>query len=145
MRCCNLQKWTNLLRIARLWPNIERLAIAENAIGHLAVPNTQQIFKKLRFLDLNGNPLSSFDEILKLGNVPTLEILYCISNGIAEIVLPACAANEHLEIFECLRELNIQENDFVDQVRKNTFLFVQYGTLMNFNLILLCYSDGCIQ
>lgn len=116
LRCCNLQKWANLLYIARLWPNIERIAIAENCISVLSAPNTEQVLKQLRVLDLNGNPLISFDEILKLGNLRTLETLYCISNHIVEVVLPHCASNEHVVIFENLKEINIQANDIDNQV-----------------------------
>lgn len=102
--------------IARLWPNIEKLAIAENSISNLTTPDTNVIFKNLRFLDLKGNPLNHFNEILKLGNVRTLETLYCISNHIEKILLPDCPPDERLLIFPNLTEINIQENYIEDQV-----------------------------
>lgn len=116
LRRCNLRQWANVLQIARLWPNIESLALADNSIASLTVPDTTVVFKNLRFLDLKGNPLNSFNEILKLGHIDTLETLFCISNHIEKIVLPDCAANERLDIFKNLKELNIQENHIDDQV-----------------------------
>lgn len=118
LRRCNIRQWTNLLHIARLWPNIEQLSIAENSIGNLSVPDTNRVFKNIKFLDLKGNPLNYFNEILKLGNLKTLKILYCISNHIETIQLPDCASDERLHIFEQLAEINLQGNFLVDQVHE---------------------------
>lgn len=116
LRRCNLRQWATVLYIARLWPNIERLALAENSIANLSVPNTQMVFKNLRFLDLKENPLNSFNEVIKLSNVRTLETLLCIGNHIEKVLLPECLPTERLTIFENLKELNMQENQIEDQV-----------------------------
>lgn len=115
LRRCNLRQWSNVMHIARLWPNIEQLSIAENSISFLQQPDTAQIFRNLKFLDLKGNPLNYFSEVIKLGNIKTLQTLYCIATHIETIQLPNCAWNEHLEMFPNLEELNLNDNHLTNQ------------------------------
>lgn len=103
------------MHIARLWPDIEQLSVAENSISHLQQPDTTNIFRNLKFLDLKGNPLNYFNEIIKLGNIKTLQTLYCIATHIETIQLPDCAWNEHLAIFPALDELNLNDNFLTNQ------------------------------
>lgn len=103
------------MHIAQLWPNIERLSIAENSISSLAQPDTTKIFRNLEFLDLKGNPLNYFNEVLKLSNIETLQVLYCISNHIETIQLPNCDWDKYLDIFGSLQELNLNGNHLVNQ------------------------------
>lgn len=116
LRRCNIRQWSNVLHIAQLWPNIEQISIAENSISSLSVPDTSQIFKTLKFLDVKGNPLNYFNEILKLGNLKSLQIIYCISNHIESIQLPDCEPTERLTILNDLIELNLHGNYIVDQI-----------------------------
>lgn len=115
LRRCNIRQWSNVLHVARLWPNIEQLSIAENSIGSLSVPDTSTVFKSIKFLDLKGNPLNYFSDVLKLGTLSTLQILYCISNHIESIRLPDCDPDKRLDIFTGLTELNLHGNFIVDQ------------------------------
>lgn len=115
LRRCNLRQWSNLMHIARLWPDIEQISVAENSISFLQPPDTTKIFRNLKFLDLKGNPLNYFNEIVKLGNIKTLQILYCIATHIETIQLPDCAWNEYLEIFPNLEELNLNDNHLINQ------------------------------
>lgn len=116
LRRCHIRQWSTLIHIARLWPNIEKLAIAENSITYLTTPDINQIFRNLRFLDLKGNPLNNFTEVLKLGNIKTLETLYCIFNHFEKISLPDCLPDAYLDIFPNLIEINLQENHIIDQL-----------------------------
>lgn len=115
LRRCNLRQWSNVMHVARLWPDIEQLSIAENSISFLQRPDTTKIFRKLKFLDLKGNPLNYFNEVIKLGNLKTLQTLYCIATHIETIQLPNCAWNECLDIFPNLEELNLNDNYLVNQ------------------------------
>lgn len=115
MRRCNLRQWSNVMHIARLWPDIEQIGIAENSISFLQQPDTTKIFRNLKFLDLKGNPLNYFSEIIKLGNIKTLQTLYCIATHIETIQLPDCAWNEYLDIFPNLEELNLNDNHLINQ------------------------------
>lgn len=115
LRRCNLRQWSNVMHIARMWPDIEQLSIAENSISFLQPPDTTKIFRNLKFLDLKGNPLNYFSEIIKLGNIETLQTLYCIATHIETIQLPNCDWNKYLEIFPNLEELNLNDNHLVNQ------------------------------
>lgn len=103
------------MHVARLWPDIEQLSLAENSISCLQQPNTSVIFRQLKFLDLKGNPLNYFTEVTKLGNIKTLEVLYCIANHIESVRLPACEWNESTGLFPALVEINLNDNHLVDQ------------------------------
>lgn len=137
LRRCNIRQWSNVLHLARLWPNVEQLSIAENSISTLSTPNREQVFKSLKFLDLKGNPLNYFSEVLKLGNLCTLQVLYCISNHIEYIQLPECDPDKCLDIFESLYELNLQENLIVDQ----TMMFNELDKLPALQQLTVSYSD----
>lgn len=114
LRRCNLRQWATVMHIARLWPNVQQLSLAENSIGFLQQPDTSIIFRQLKFLDLKGNPINYFTEMIKLGNIETLETLYCIANHLDSVKLPPCAWNEHTNIFPALVELNLSDNHLTD-------------------------------
>lgn len=138
LRRCNLRQWSNVMHIARLWPDIEQLSIAENSISHLQQPDTTKIFRNLKFLDLKGNPLNYFTEIVKLGNVRTLQTLYCIATHIETIQLAACAWDEGVDCFENLEELNISDNYFTNQ----TQLFNEFDKFKRLSNLSLTISDN---
>lgn len=138
LRRCNLRQWSNVMHIARLWPDIEQLSIAENSISHLQQPDTTTIFRNLKFLDLKGNPLNYFTEILKLGNVRTLKTLYCIATHIETIQLADCASDEYLDAFECLEELNLNDNYLTNQ----TMLFNELDKLRTLSNLSITISDN---
>lgn len=60
--------------ICHLVPNLERLDLWENQITKLTTPSLQS-FQSLQYLDLSKNPIESWQEILKLGNLPKLKSL----------------------------------------------------------------------
>lgn len=117
LRRCNIRQWSSILHIARLWPDIEQLSIAENSISSLSAPDTSEVFRSIKFLDLKGNPLNYFSEVMKLGNLSTLQILYSISNHIESVQLPACDTDKRLDDFRDLVELNLHGNFIIDQTK----------------------------
>lgn len=138
LRRCNLRQWSNVMHIARLWPNIEQLSIAENSISHLQQPDTTKIFRNLKFLDLKGNPLNYFTEIQKLGNIRTLQTLYCIATHIETIQLADCAWDASLDVFESLEELNLNDNYLTNQ----TILFNELDKLRSLSNLSITISDN---
>lgn len=139
LRRCNLRQWSNVMHIARLWPDIEQLSIAENSISHLQQPDTTKVFRNLKFLDLKGNPLNYFTEILKLSNVRTLRTLYCIATHIETIQLGDCAWDECLnDCFENLEELNLNDNYLTNQ----PMLFNELDKLRALSNLSLTISDN---
>lgn len=127
------------MHIAKLWPDIEQLSIAENSISFLHQPDTTKIFRNLKFLDLKGNPLNYFSEVIKLGNVKTLQTLYCIATHIETIQLPDCVEwNEHLDIFPNLEELNLNDNHLINQ----SMIFNELDKLPSLSNLSITISDN---
>lgn len=121
-----------------MWPDIEQLSIAENSISFLQPPDTTKIFRNLKFLDLKGNPLNYFSEIIKLGNIKTLQTLYCIATHIETIQLPSCDWNEYLNIFPNLEELNLNDNHLVNQ----TMIFNELDKMPALSILSITISDN---
>lgn len=138
LRRCNLRQWSNVTQIAQLWPDIEQLSIAENSISFLQPPDLTKIFRNLKFLDLKGNPLNYFNEIVKLGNIKTLQTLYCIATHIEQIQLPNCAWDAYLDIFPNLEEINLNDNYMSNQ----TLLFNELDKLPALTNISLTIADN---
>lgn len=126
------------MHISRLWPDIEQLSIAENSISSLQQPDTTNIFRKLKFLDLKGNPLNYFNEIIKLGNIETLQTLYCIATHIETIQLPGCGWDEYLNMFPNLEELNLNDNHLINQA----MLFNELDKLPTLSSLSITISDN---
>ncbi|CAD7011300.1 unnamed protein product [Ceratitis capitata] len=110
LRNCGYNRWGNVTQTAKLWPNIEVLALQENPLTELDVVNCKEIFKNLKELDLHRTKIMDFDQICKLGNICTLKSLNLMENGIEEIKLPDCEPREKLKIFVALEQLNLLYN-----------------------------------
>uniref|UniRef100_A0A1B0DGZ3 Tubulin-specific chaperone E n=1 Tax=Phlebotomus papatasi TaxID=29031 RepID=A0A1B0DGZ3_PHLPP len=113
---CGLNSFKDILQTARLFPWIEYLSLQNNNISTLAVPDCNLVFKNLLNLDLHMNKLSNFDEILKLGNIQSLEVLLLMHNGLRRIHLPDCEPTQHLDIFPNLLEINLKNNPIENEV-----------------------------
>nr|XP_014100029.1 tubulin-specific chaperone E isoform X2 [Bactrocera oleae]XP_036230977.1 tubulin-specific chaperone E isoform X2 [Bactrocera oleae] len=110
LRNCGYNDWAKVIQTAKLWPQIEVLALQENPLTELAEINSNEVFKALRELDLHRTKIMDFDQVCKLGNIRTLKTLNLMENGIEEIKLPDCEPNAKLHIFEALEQLNLLYN-----------------------------------
>lgn len=126
LRDCGLSSWPSVLRLARMWPAIRDVSLQENGIAELpaavdvvpAVDDAQPpCFGQLESLDLSGNEIVDFAEIINLGRLHTLRALNVAENRIATVQLPDCEADEYLDIFGGLVEINLKENPIADDVR----------------------------
>ncbi|GAB0088706.1 Tubulin-specific chaperone E [Sergentomyia squamirostris] len=113
---CGLSCFKDILHIARLFPYIESLSLQNNNISTLTVPDCDVVFKNLHKLDLHKNNLSSFQEILKLGQIESLEVLLLMVNGIRSIKLPDCEPSEYLDMFRNLLEINLRDNPIENEI-----------------------------
>ncbi|XP_055695398.1 tubulin-specific chaperone E [Lutzomyia longipalpis] len=113
---CGLSSFEDILHIAKLFPWIESLSLQKNNISQLIAPDCDVVFKNLHYLDLHKNNLSSFDEILKLGNIVNLKVLLLMQNGLQRINLPDCEATEYVEIFPNLMEINLRDNPIENEI-----------------------------
>ncbi|XP_066906303.1 tubulin-specific chaperone E [Halyomorpha halys] len=78
--------WEDILNCAVMWPNIERFQISFNKITSLSIPPSG-ILQNLKILNIEGNNISHWSEIEKLGTLPRLEILNASNTGITHISL----------------------------------------------------------
>lgn len=51
-----------------MWPYIQELCVLDNNISQLEVPN-YPVFSNLHILNLDNNPICSWKEVCKLGNL----------------------------------------------------------------------------
>lgn len=79
--------WEDILNCAVMWPNIERFQISFNKITSISTP-PPGILHNLKILNIEGNNVSHWSEIEKLGTLPRLEILNVSNTGLTHISLP---------------------------------------------------------
>lgn len=106
--CGNMHlNWSDLVKISICFPNIEELRVPFNAISDLSTPEDHN-FKKLKYVDLEGNNIWNWSEVNKLAVIKTLEHLILENVNLNNIFfeshnIPVCE-------FENLQTLNINHN-----------------------------------
>lgn len=110
LRNCNYN-WSEILHIARLWPNVKSLSLQDNNLKYISkISNQKAAFKYLEKLDLQGNNLEEFENVLNLGNIRTLKELHLAGNKLRHVKLPSCEYNDKLTVFYELMTLNLRDN-----------------------------------
>ncbi|KYN44335.1 Tubulin-specific chaperone E [Trachymyrmex septentrionalis] len=101
--------WFDIRQCIFMFPLIEELSVSFNivmTIDDMTCANTNLM--KIVTLILEGNLISSWDEILKLGSLPCLEYLNLNLNKIDRIRFPS--STDKTALFPILRQLHISEN-----------------------------------
>lgn len=115
LRNCGIDDWSQVVQIARLWPNIESLSLQDNRLRTIEkLSNQKEIFLKLESLDLLGNELENFDDVCHLGHLKTLKELLMSGNKFKKVRLPECSFAEKLDIFVALEAINLRDNPIED-------------------------------
>lgn len=114
---CGLSNWSDLLHTAQLWPQIKGISVKENNIKQLVEADSSKIFRQLKVLYLNDNCIDNFEEIVKLGNIATLQEMILIKNQFPEIRLPECSAKEKVQLFLGMESLNIRGCVLLDEAK----------------------------
>lgn len=105
-----MYNWFQILKCSEYFLNVQALQVQYNKIDILEVPN-QKIFSNLLMLDLEGNPVKSWDEINKVGKVVTLETLNVSNCGIKEVYFPILESSSGLtHLFVNLKNLILTGN-----------------------------------
>ncbi|KAL4703945.1 hypothetical protein ACJJTC_009550 [Scirpophaga incertulas] len=103
-------EWRDILTLSHLWPNLKELIAAYNRINIITPPVT---FRSLTTLRLDGNPIDSCSEILKLGKLKCLKVL-----SLNDCLLQEIRFNEDpeskLDAFENLEVLFLNRNRIND-------------------------------
>lgn len=98
-------KWTDVLNLSWIFPNVNELRVTSNRISNLDTP--ENCFQSLKLLDLEGNGLHDWNEICKLSTLPTLEHLNLENTGIKTIRLSS-------NMFKAIMKLVLSGNSIED-------------------------------
>ncbi|XP_013785307.1 tubulin-specific chaperone E-like [Limulus polyphemus] len=101
--------WEQVLTCSKMWPQIERLELWKNEISLLSTPDSNTLLS-LRYLSLEDNPLYSWQEVCKLGNLPRLEVLCLGNTTLSNIQFPGVKPNQKTDLFPVLQCLMITHN-----------------------------------
>ncbi|XP_019631019.1 PREDICTED: tubulin-specific chaperone E-like [Branchiostoma belcheri] len=97
-----------LLRCSTMWPALRELHICFNSITVLDSLGTQ--FPALTLLNLEGNLLQDWEEVLKLGDMKSLETLIVNDTGLTRIAFKDTGVGEKSGLFPNLKSLSISRN-----------------------------------
>ncbi|XP_052872853.1 tubulin-specific chaperone E [Anopheles cruzii] len=117
LKNCALGSWSEVVRLARLWPAIEYLSVEQNGIA--AVDDEAPYIvalSRVKLLDLQNNSIADVESLQNLGRLPALEELQLNGNGLREVRFAEdCPHNEKVELFRHLRTLYLRNNPLQDQ------------------------------
>ena len=109
-----MYSWFQVLECSNFFLNIQALQVQFNNIVTLETPN-EKIFSNLCMLDLEGNPIKSWNEINKIGYIKTLETLNISQCGIDNIYLPVNTDSSQVtDLFKNLKNLILNGNNIND-------------------------------
>lgn len=106
--------WSDIERCILMFPAIRELSVSFNVIERLNVPLEHSNLANISRLTLEGNLLSQWEEVLKLGRLMSLEYLNINGNKIESIKFPTVKSSEKTSLFPALRQLHISENSISD-------------------------------
>ncbi|CAL1527789.1 unnamed protein product, partial [Lymnaea stagnalis] len=104
--------WKEVLTCCSMFPSLEMVNVSFNNISQLA--DASHVLKRLRTLNLMTNKLSDWEEVLKLGSLPSLETLIISENEIKTIYFPDCSPTEKTSVFKKLKSLIVKRNAILE-------------------------------
>lgn len=99
--------WTDTVKLTTCFPNVEELRVPFNDIGSLSTPEDRN-FKRLKYLDLEGNNIGKWTEVNKLAVIETLEHLNLENINLENIFFESHSIP--VPEFTNLQMLNINDN-----------------------------------
>ncbi|XP_012522074.1 tubulin-specific chaperone E isoform X2 [Monomorium pharaonis] len=102
--------WSDIRQCISMFPSIAELSVSFNIITTIEDIKANNNLMQIVTLILEGNLISSWDEILKLGSLPCLEYLNLNLNKIDRIRFPSSTSTDKTALFPMLRQLHISEN-----------------------------------
>ncbi|KAL6439102.1 hypothetical protein ACFW04_003814 [Cataglyphis niger] len=102
--------WSDIQQCISMFSSVEELSVSFNIVTTIEETIINTNLMKITTLILEGNLISNWDEILKLGSLPCLEYLNLNSNKIDKIRFPSLTSMDKTGLFSSLRHLNISEN-----------------------------------
>ncbi|GBP06342.1 Tubulin-specific chaperone E [Eumeta japonica] len=105
-------EWEDILSLSHLWPEIKEIVAAYNNVKTIIPPKLT--LYNLTTLRLDGNPISDWAEIMKLGRIGNLKTLSLNDCEIQRIRFNDNQDNTKLDIFERLETLFLNRNKVDD-------------------------------
>lgn len=110
--CANMKlTWADVLKLSKIFPNVEEFRVPSNNITDIQIPNGN-MFKHLKLLDLENNPIGHWTLINNLGNLPQLEQLIVEDCNLEDIRFNA--EEKMLKQFCNLSKLVLNRNNIKD-------------------------------
>ncbi|KAK6632446.1 hypothetical protein RUM44_007488 [Polyplax serrata] len=103
-----MYSWSEILKCSELFLNIKALQVQYNKIDIIEAPS-EKLFRNLLMLDLEGNPITSWEEINNLGGLHTLETLNVSCCGLKGVLFPN--STSPLNLFKNLKNLMLTGNE----------------------------------
>jgi len=113
--------WKDLKWLSQVFPNINELRANNNDITDLTT-DTPNHFNNLELLDLEGNMIGSWEEVLKLRHIPTLQELSLDSVGLEVVNFHTDAPK--VDYFHHLTKLCLSNNNIKEVFREGCNLKV---------------------
>ncbi|XP_019872154.1 tubulin-specific chaperone E isoform X2 [Aethina tumida] len=101
-------KWSDVLKLSTVFPNVEELRVPYNDITVLCIPKNTTLIN-LKMLDLEGNSIEHWSEIMKLSIIGTLQQL-----NLENINLKSIEIDKTDNIFINLIKINLSNNDIMN-------------------------------
>ncbi|CAK9804115.1 Tubulin-specific chaperone E [Anthophora quadrimaculata] len=102
--------WFDIQRCMCIFPSLQEISVSFNIVNIIQKPLEDDNLMKLCKLTLEGNLISSWDEILKLGALSCLEYLNLNSNKIEKIRFPSVEPTAKTSAFPNLQQLHLSHN-----------------------------------
>ncbi|KAF7993113.1 hypothetical protein HCN44_005894 [Aphidius gifuensis] len=102
--------WRDIQLVTSIFPSLKTLSVPFNKIDFLEKPISDTSLEKIVDLTLEGNSISSWNEVLKLGHLSCLENLNVNSNKIEKIRFTTLDDKMKTDEFSGLRNLHLSNN-----------------------------------
>lgn len=106
-------EWSDVMTLSYLWPNVNEIIAAFNCIRKISVPDFTRTLSSLTILRLDGNPIDSWYDVLKLGTLKGLKVLSLNDCFIEEIRFND-GPEDKVDVFENLEVLFLNRNRIKD-------------------------------
>lgn len=113
--------WADVIKLSTCFPNVEELRVPFNDISNLSTRQDHN-FRRLTYLDLEGNNIGKWIEVNKLAVIETLEHLILENVNLEHILFES--HNIPVPEFTNLQMLNINDNR-ISEVKYNFLSFAE--------------------
>lgn len=103
--------WLEIEQCMCMFSALQELSVSFNFVSTIQKPPKDSNLSRICKLTLEGNLISSWDEVLKLGSLACLEYLNLNSNRLDKIEFPSDKPTSKTTVFPALRQLHLCENN----------------------------------